>query len=147
LRPHRTSRKEIANLFSIVTRDIIDARCSLSSDWQFGIAYNAALKLCTILLYAEGFRPEGAFKHYRAIQALPLILGPERKADVEYLETCRRKRNIVEYEYAGDVTDDDVKELIEFVETLKKEVEEWLEEGHMDLLPARSKTTKSPKDR
>lgn len=31
-----------------------DAAGSISADWRFGIAYNAALKLCTILLYASG---------------------------------------------------------------------------------------------
>lgn len=107
----------------------------ISSDWRFGIAYNSALKLCTILLYAEGYRPAGAFKHYRPIQALPLILGPERKPDAEYLEVCRNKRNIAEYKYVGDVTDKDVVELIAFVKELKQDVEDWLESCHSDLLP------------
>jgi hypothetical protein len=135
LQPHKTSRKEIANLFGIVNRDLLAAKDSITADWQFGIAYNAALKLCTILLYAEGYRPAGAFKHYRPIQALPLILGPERKADTEYLEDCRKKRNVVEYEYVGAVTDDDVAELMDFVRELKRNVEEWLKRHHSDLLP------------
>lgn len=55
LRPYATSQKQIADLLEIVDRDLADASTArLSSDWQFGIAYNAALKLCTILLYAEG---------------------------------------------------------------------------------------------
>ena len=53
LRPHTTSRQEIANLLGIVIRDMEDARREISSDWRFGIAYNAALKLCTILLNAS----------------------------------------------------------------------------------------------
>ncbi len=135
LQPHKTSRKEIANLFNIVNRDLLAAKDCITADWQFGIAYNAALKLCTILLYAEGYRPAGAFKHYRPIQALPLILGSERRADTEYLENCRKKRNIVEYEYVGAVTDDDVVELTEFLQELKRNVEEWLMRHHSDLLP------------
>jgi hypothetical protein len=135
LQPHKTSRKEIVNLFGIVNRDLLAAKDSITADWQFGIAYNAALKLCTILLYTEGYRPAGAFKHYRPIQALPLILGPERKSDTEYLENCRKKRNIVEYEYVGAVTDEDVAELMDFVRELKRTVEEWLRMHHSDLLP------------
>lgn len=51
LHPHTTSRQEIANLLNIVERDLHDAKVGgVSNDWQFGIAYNAALKLCTILL-------------------------------------------------------------------------------------------------
>ena len=60
--------------------------------------YNAALKLCTILLYAEGYRPEKTLAHYRTLQALPLILGTERQDDADYLDTCRSKRNT-----AGDL--------------------------------------------
>ena len=46
LRPHNSSQKEIEGLFSIVDRDLVDANAGeLSSDWKFGIAYNAALKL------------------------------------------------------------------------------------------------------
>lgn len=81
LRTHKTSRKEIENLLAIVERDIKDAsQGEISTDWSFGIAYNAALKLCTVLLYAQGYKAERNLQHYRTIQALPLILGPERKA-------------------------------------------------------------------
>jgi hypothetical protein len=50
-----TSRDEINNLLAIVDRDLKDATESISPDWQFGIAYNAVLKLCTILLRAEEY--------------------------------------------------------------------------------------------
>ena len=82
LKAHQTSAEEIGNLLAIVDRDLKDAiEGGFSTDWRFGIAYNAALKLCTILLYAEGYKAERASQHYRTIQALPLILGSERKAD------------------------------------------------------------------
>jgi hypothetical protein len=42
----------------------------ISDDWKFGIAYNAALKLCTILLHDSGYRPEKNLAHYRTLQAL-----------------------------------------------------------------------------
>ena len=80
LRPHKTSAEEIENLFMIIDRDLKDAEGSISDDWRFGIAYNAALKLCTIILYAEGFKAEKTLQHYRTIQALPLILGKKRKS-------------------------------------------------------------------
>jgi len=75
LRSHKSSNKEIADLLRIIDRDLQDAAGEISSDWRFGIAYNAALKLCTILLYAEGYRPEKTLQHYRTIQSLPMILG------------------------------------------------------------------------
>jgi hypothetical protein len=79
LRPHKTSAGEIENLIKIVDRDLSDATEGISSDWRFGIAYNAALKLCTILLYASGYRAERSLQHYRTIQAMPLVLGGERE--------------------------------------------------------------------
>ena len=94
LRPHTTSTKEIADLLMIVERDLHDSAGDISADWQFGIAYNAALKLCTVLLYASGYKPEKSLQHYRTIQALPLILGHSYKEDARYLDTCRTKRNI-----------------------------------------------------
>lgn len=133
LRPHKTSVEEIENLFMIIDRDLKDADGSISDDWRFGIAYNAALKLCTILLYSEGFKAEKTLQHYRTIQALTLILGKERKGDAEYLDSCRSKRNIVEYDYVGGVTGHDADELIEFVKELKADVLDWLNKNHPEL--------------
>jgi hypothetical protein len=128
LKSHQTSRQEIQNLLAIVERDLADAgQSNLSPDWRFGIAYNAALKLCTILLYSSGYRPEKSLAHYRTLQALPLILGDKWQDDASYLDTCRIKRNIVEYDYVGGATDKDADELINFVKELKAEVEKWLE--------------------
>jgi len=134
LKKHESSALEIGNLLAIVERDLKDAaEGAVSSDWRFGIAYNAALKLCTILLYAEGYKAERTLQHYRTIQALPFILGPKRKKDVHYLDACRVKRNTVEYDYVGCVTQNDADELIAFVKDLKAEVEIWLEHKHPEL--------------
>lgn len=134
LRPHQTSPKEIQDLLAIVKRDLADAASNISADWQFGIAYNAGLKLCAILLYASGYRPEKTLQHYRTLQALPLILGPERKADAAYLDACRIKRNTVEYDYAGAATRKDAQELIEFTWELREAVMDWLQREHIELL-------------
>lgn len=64
LRPHQTSPREIQELLAIVKRDLADATGNISADWQFGIVYNAALKLCTVLVHASGYRPEKTLHHY-----------------------------------------------------------------------------------
>jgi hypothetical protein len=135
LKPHRTSKQEIENLFNIVKRDLEDAqRQDVSADWQFGIAYNAALKLCTILIYTEGYKPENTYAHYRTIQSLPLILGNERSDDAAYLEACRVKRNIVEYDYAGSTSATEAEELIEFVKELQIEVLNWVKNHYPEYV-------------
>lgn len=64
LKKHETSRDETESLLRIVDRDLLDSEGGISEDWRFGIAYNAALKLCTILLYAEGYKAEKTLQHY-----------------------------------------------------------------------------------
>jgi uncharacterized protein (UPF0332 family) len=134
LKDHRSSSQEIKGLFDIVNRDLLDAQTdALSADWRFGIAYNAALKLCSILLVAEGYRPDKNLAHYRTLQAMPLILGQYKRADAEYLNVCRVKRNTVEYDCTGAATVQDATELIQFAQHLRDEVQMWLAAKHPDL--------------
>jgi len=134
LKPHKTSKQEIACLFNIVDRDISDADKGVSDDWRFGIAYNAALKLCTILLACEGYRSAHGLQHYRSIMAMPFILGKEKENDAQYLDTCRSKRNIIEYETVGEVSKRDADELITFVKELHSAVKAWLKKNHPECM-------------
>jgi uncharacterized protein (UPF0332 family) len=135
IKKHQTTAKEVSNLFAIVDRDLKDARNEdISEDWRFGIAYNAALKLCTILIYAEGYRPEKNLAHYRTLHSLPLILGGTSKSDASYLDSCRSKRNTVEYDAVGGATVDDVVELISFVQELREKALKWMKAKHPKLM-------------
>ena len=134
LKQHSTSKQEITNLLNIVNRDLQDVKQNISSDSRFGLAYNAALTLCTILLYAEGYKATRAQHHYRTIQSLPQILGASKNSDAEYLNFCRSKRNTLDYDYAGDVTAQDADELIDFVKSFKQEVISWLNQNYPEYL-------------
>ena len=136
LQTHQTTPSQIADLLAIVDRDLEDSMRDLSPDWQFGIAYNAALKLCTVLLYASGFRPEKNLAHYRTLAAFPLILGDARKDDADYLDTCRAKRNTAEYDAAGTVTQSEADELRSFATELRTHVIAWLKANHPTLITA-----------
>lgn len=137
LQAHQTTPSQIADLLAIVDRDLEDSMRDLSPDWQFGIAYNAVLKLCTMVLYASGYRPEKNLAHYRTLAALPLILGDERKQDADYLDTCRAKRNTAEYDVAGTVSQSEADELRDFAKELRSEVTAWLKANHPALVPTR----------
>lgn len=126
-----SSKDEIADLLKIVERDLEDsAQTEISDDWQFGIAYNAALKLANILVRASGYRVKGQGHHMNTIAMIPLILGTHKNEDRDYLDACRRKRNIVEYDCVGGATAEDVKELREFVQEFQKEVLNWLSKNY-----------------
>ena len=136
LQQHKTSPEEIRDLWLVVDRDLKAAAATPSPDWQYFIAYNAALKLCTILLYAEGYASgRGQGSHVRPINALPLILGEARRGDADYLDGCRQKRHQGEYEHIGGTTRQDVDTLVEFCHELRAAVLAWLKEKHPQLVP------------
>ena len=123
-----SSKEEIDDLMKIVERDMHDSKASeVSYDWQFGIAYNAALKLATILVRSAGYRVKGQGHHMNTILLIPEFLGEDKKEYSDYLDTCRRKRNAVEYDYVGGATKEDAQELQEFVVELQLNVLEYLE--------------------
>lgn len=138
LKAHKTSKKEIDNLLAIVERELRDSAVeALSADARFVMAYNAALKLCTITLYVAGYRATGAGAHHRTIEALPEILGEVVQTDADYLDKCRDKRNHAEYDFVNVVEESDVEELIAFVGELKAKVLDWLKtrDGQIDESP------------
>ncbi len=123
LKSHRTDAGELANLLAIADRDLADADAQgLSSDWKFGIAYNAALKLCTMLLYDAGYMPEKSLAHYRTLLSIIYTLGLERQGDAAYLDACRAKRNHVEYDHVDGASAAEAEELLVFARELRAEV-------------------------
>jgi len=123
LKPHQTDLQELSNLLAIADRDIADAASvGLSNDWRFGIAYNAALKLCTMMLYDAGYMPEKNLAHYRTLLSIEFTLGAERKSDAIYLDSCRVKRNHVEYDYVDGASESEANELAVFAKELRAEV-------------------------
>ena len=123
LKTHKTSGEELRNLLDIVDRDLADSQSEgLSNDWKFGIAYNAALKLCTMMLYDAGYMPEKNLAHYRTLLSIEYTLGAHRKADAVYLDACRIKRNHVEYDYVEGASAAEAEELKAFAKELRAEV-------------------------
>lgn len=121
LTKQKTSKQEISDLLQIVERDIEDSNTNtVSLDWQFGIAYNAALKLATILVRINGYRVKGHGHHMNTIILIPEFLGTDKKEYSDYLDACRKMRNKVEYDCVGGATEATVKELQEFVEEFKE---------------------------
>lgn len=136
LKPHRTNPQEIGQLLQAVDRNIQDASIEvLSADNRFTIAYQAALQLSTIILYANGYRPSASKgHHYVTIQSLRFTMGKQSKGRVDYLDHCRKMRNASEYERAGVVSELGVKELLEELQLFRKEVLDWLAGSYPDLL-------------
>ena len=135
IRSHKSSPEEIRDHFGIVDQGLDDAASlSISADARHYLAYNAALKLCAVLLLAEGYRPEkGQGSHQRTIDAIRHILGDGRQDDIDYLHLCRSKRNTSAYDFVGTIAPENVEQLIAFTKRFRSEVLIWIRQHHPDL--------------
>ncbi len=121
--PELAHEVELYGLFEIVDRDLKDSYTqNLSDDWRFGIAYNAALKLATLLVRHAGFRVRGNGFHLNSIKLIVHFLGPKYQSYADYLEICRNKRNQLEYDSVGGVSAQEVSELQDFVKEFQQVV-------------------------
>lgn len=130
LRLHKTSKKEIENLVAIVNRDIKDAKVEdLSSDRRFACAYNAVLQLATVILYCSGYKPKGTGHHFTVFQTMKIIMGDDYNKLADYFDSCRSKRNITDYDYAGTISNSEVEELIGEAESFLEVTLDWLKKN------------------
>lgn len=88
-------KDEIVKLLRIVDRDLKEAtNCCHEIDWQFAIAYNAALQLATIVLRSAGYRASTKVGHHWAtFTVLPEILGDDSSDIANYFNDCRTKKH------------------------------------------------------
>lgn len=134
LTEHATSPAEISGLIGVIERDLSDSRVSgLSPDWKMNIAYNAALQAATIALYACGFRASREAHHLRVIQSLKFTIKADKEI-IDQLDQFRKKRNISDYESAGQVSDSEASEMLELAIFLRDTVKEWLSENSPELI-------------
>jgi hypothetical protein len=123
LRRHKTSPREIADLFGVVERNLADASVeAVSADRRFAIAYEAALELATITLYCNGYETYGAGHHFTTFQALKETMGDVGEGYADYFEMCRGKRQVTSYDRAGEISETDIESLLEEIRAFRGEV-------------------------
>jgi hypothetical protein len=135
LKAHKTSRQEIADLFAVADRDLKACQTpDLVTDWQFNIAYNAALQLSSAALAAAGYVAERGNHHYRLIHSLQFTLGVQSTV-IGKFDVFRKKRNITDYERADTISETEAEEMRQFAETLRIGVEGWIRKNHPQFAP------------
>jgi hypothetical protein len=121
---------------ALVARDLKDARLpGLSTDHQFATAYNAILQLAKMTVACTGYRVVGSGHHQTTFEAVELALGPGVTNLASYFDTCRRKRNILDYDSAQVVTETEAKELVEKAEEFRGLIEQWIAQHHAQFTP------------
>lgn len=127
VQPHSTSRNEISALRAVVERDLQDAALkTLSADRRFATAYNAALQLSQITIHCAGYRVKiGGGHHQKTFEAVRVAINTLEVQDLaDYFDLCRRKRNDIEYDAAGIVSETDADQLLAKTKEFQNLVEE-----------------------
>jgi SAV_6107-like HEPN len=136
IKPHATSRDEIARLLAIADRDIRQSKVAgLEPEWRFDIAYNAALQLATAALAASGFEAERQNKHQRTIECLSFSLKELTAKDAIFFDKSRQKRHVSVYDMVGAISAQEATEMVDFAGRLRRLVLKWLKAEHPALLP------------
>jgi hypothetical protein len=137
-RRHRANVSEIENLRKLVGRDLTDAALpGLSADRTFATAYNAALQLSKIALACAGYRVSSTLPghHQTTFEAAGLVLGPAGRPFTDYFETCRRQRNVIDYDYAEVATESEAGFLRQKLTEYQQLVESWITKNYPMLKP------------
>ena len=130
---HSTSRQEIESLRELIERDIKDAGIeALSADRRFATAYNAVLQLSKTAIACAGFRVStGVGHHQKTFEAVKVAVGSAAvDSFADYFETCRRKRNVIDYDAADLITESEADELVEKAREFQILIEDWIAKNH-----------------
>ena len=127
---------ELDGLRSVIERDLADAAIpGLSADRCFATAYNAALQASKMAIACAGYRVTGAGAHQASFEAVQLAMGPGIGNLAAYFETCRRKRNILDYDVAHVTSDAEAADVLQKADEFRREVEAWIAKHHPQFVP------------
>jgi hypothetical protein len=137
IKAHVTSKQELDDLRAVVERDLTDAAiAAVSADRRFATAYNAALQTATMAIACSGYRSSGIGHHQTTFEAAELALGTAGAPLLAYFDTCRRKRNTVDYDRAHVATETEANEVLQRAKTFRQLTEAWILQNY----PALQKT-------
>jgi uncharacterized protein (UPF0332 family) len=72
--------------------------------------------------------------HHRiSLENATLALGHAARNYADYFETCRRKRNAIDYTHSHVATETEAKEILEKAKAFYELVEKWIAKNHAAL--------------
>ncbi|HXR38026.1 MAG TPA: hypothetical protein VN776_03000 [Terracidiphilus sp.] len=135
LRAEPTSPEEIAGLLGIVSRDLGDACVeAISEDRRFEAAFNAARTAANVALRACGYRTATQLGHHlKTIESLELTIQADPRL-IHKMRVFSKKRNATSYDSAGNISDQELEDVIGVAGELQQSVTAWLRQKHPELL-------------
>jgi hypothetical protein len=125
---HTTSKAELDNLRALIARDLKDAAIAgLSADRRFATAYNAALQSARMAASCAGYRITARAGHHQlTFESIVLAMGVRAQRFADYFETCRRKRNVIDYTFSNVASNTEADELLRETHLFYETVEAWI---------------------
>jgi uncharacterized protein (UPF0332 family) len=127
--PIKSDRKQVERSLKLAKRDLKSAENLLESgdaDWAFAIAYNAMLQAGRALMFSQGFRPRGEFKHVSVVKYVRGISPSFAQRLLDSFDRSRKRRHRVVYDDVDTVSEEEVKRAIsvagEFLEEVEKRI-------------------------
>jgi uncharacterized protein (UPF0332 family) len=119
-------RKKIRDAMALAHRDVKTSRAILANnhDWAYTIAYNAILQAGRALMFAHGYRPDGANQHISVVKFAGLYL---EEKDAIVFDRMRRKRHSSVYDTAGAISETEAEFAVEQAELLIHRIESLLQ--------------------
>jgi hypothetical protein len=120
---------------ALVARDLADAVIAgLSADRRFATAYNAALQAANMAIACAGYRVTAKTGHHKiTFYSASLALGSGAAKYGDYFETCRRKRNVIDYTRSHVATETEAKEIVERATEFYEVIERWVDSKFPNL--------------
>jgi uncharacterized protein (UPF0332 family) len=120
---------------ALIARDLADAAIAgLSADRKFATAYNAALQSATMAIACAGYRIVSKVGHHRvSLESTKLVLGNPVHKYADYFETCRRKRNTIDYTFSSVATETEAQEIVVQATEFYNKIEDWITKNHPAL--------------
>lgn len=86
-----------------------------------------------MVIACSGYRTSGQGHHQTTFEAIELAIGKPAAPYAAFFETCRRKRNKVDYDMSGIATRTEVEQLIKEANSFLALVESWISKHHSAL--------------
>ena len=120
----------------LIARDLADAAVTgLSADRRFATAYNAALQAANMAIACAGYRITAKIGHHKiSLESAVLAIGKEAQTLTDYFETCRRKRNQIDYTQSHVATETEAKEIVAKSKEFYELVEVWIAKNRPKLV-------------
>ena len=120
---------------ALVARDLADAGIAgLSADRRFATAYNAALQAANMAIACAGYRVTAKTGHHKiSFHSIKVAVGARADKYADYFETCRRKRNVIDYTRSHVATETEAKEILDKATEFYEFVEAWIDSKFPNL--------------